>query len=143
LGRLPLAAAIEFFLHSLSPRPLARKLRHEVILTMHFADSSSRASAQIGTDHSDPDAVLPLLHSISAQLSEIRAQLDGRMKSHLTVEEVAAVTGRVPYTIRRWISDGRIHAERVNGTGPRGRLLIPRSELDKLITSGLAGKSKF
>ena len=107
---------------------------------MRFAESP-RAGDQTGTNHTDLAVVVPLLLAISAELRDIRAQLEGRLKSHLTVDEVAALTGRVPYTIRRWVSDGRIHAERVNGTGPRGRLLIPRAELDKLISSGLGGES--
>ena len=62
----------------------------------------------------------------SSAVDDIRRQLGGKMKSHLIVEEVAEVTGKSPYTIREYIRQGRIRAIRVAGTGPRGRLLVPR-----------------
>ncbi len=86
-----------------------------------------------------PDTVarhLMLLPAILAALSELRLTLVGQLKSHLTVEEVAKEVGRAPYTVRAWIRDGRIGAIRVSGSGPKGRLLIPREELRKLIAAG-------
>lgn len=80
--------------------------------------------------------VATMLRQLRDAVEEIRSQLAGTSKSHFTVDEVAAMTGRVPYTVRSWIKEGRIRAERVAGTGPRGRLLIPREELKKLITQG-------
>jgi excisionase family DNA binding protein len=74
--------------------------------------------------------------ALRAALDEVREILRGASKSHYTVDEVAARFGRAPYTIRSWIRDGRIRAERLTGTGPRGRLLVPRSELDKLVAQG-------
>jgi excisionase family DNA binding protein len=73
------------------------------------------------------------------ELAAIRDVLSGRLKSHMTIDEVAESVGRTPYTVRRWISEGRIVATRVQGTGPRGRLLVSRSELDRLIHEGLGG----
>ncbi len=88
-----------------------------------------------------PDSVkeqLQLLPVILDQLSEVRQILAGRLKSHLTVEEAAAEVGRAPYTVRTWIRDGRLSAVRVSGSGPRGRLLIAREDLRKLIETGVA-----
>ena len=86
------------------------------------------------------DRLVDILGQLFRAVDEIRQQLGGKLKSHLVVEEVAAATGRSPYTIREYIRRGRIRATRVAGTGPRGRLLIPREELEKLIESGLAGQ---
>ena len=80
--------------------------------------------------------VVGMLQELQDAVEEIRAQLAGTTKSHFTVDELAEMTGRAPYTIRSWITAKRIKAERVAGTGPRGRLLIPREELKKLITQG-------
>ena len=80
--------------------------------------------------------VVGMLHELQDAVEEIRAQLAGTSKSHFTVDEVAEMTGRAPYTVRTWIKQKQIKAERVAGTGPRGRLLIPRDELKKLITRG-------
>ena len=85
------------------------------------------------------DRLVDILGQLFRAVDDIRRQLGGKMKSHLIVEEVAEVTGKSPYTIREYIRQGRIRAIRVAGTGPRGRLLVPREELEKLMTSGLAG----
>src|SRR5687768_9055459 len=77
-----------------------------------------------------------LIRAVLAELNDLRTELRTRTKPLLTVEELAALTGRVPFTVRRWIREGRIRAERVTGTGPKGRLLIPREEVCKLITLG-------
>ncbi len=82
------------------------------------------------------DALRPL----KAELELIRATLQARRKDHYTVEEVAELTGRTPYTVRRWITEKRIKAIRISGTGPKGRLLVPREELDTLIAAGLGAR---
>ena len=70
-------------------------------------------------------------------VDDIREQLTSKCKPHYTVEEIAGLVGRSPYTIRRWISEGRITAIRINGTGPKGRLLIARDQLDAIVADGL------
>lgn len=85
--------------------------------------------------------ILPLIRGIYSALDDIRTQLGGLRKSHYTVEEVASATGRAPYTVRVWVKQGRIRAIRVPGTGPKGRLLVPREEFQKLVGSGLAGRA--
>jgi excisionase family DNA binding protein len=85
------------------------------------------------------DGLLSELQQIHAALDELREYVTGTVKSHLTVDECARTVGRSCYTVRDWIRRGRLRAERVTGTGPRGRLLIPREELRKLIAQGSGG----
>jgi excisionase family DNA binding protein len=80
--------------------------------------------------------VLGILAGVQLELRELREQLRGNAKPLLTVEEIAELTGRTPYTVRRWIKEGVIHAERIQAMGPRGRLLVPRAELSKLVQLG-------
>jgi excisionase family DNA binding protein len=91
---------------------------------------------------SRPDGVdrslVAVLDHLLAEVHDIRGLLEGRLKSLYTVEEIAEITGRSAYTIRRWIAEGRLGATRVAGTGPRGRLLISRVELAKLVPAGLS-----
>jgi excisionase family DNA binding protein len=82
--------------------------------------------------------VRDLLTYIRSAVDDIRAQLAAKHKSHYTVEEIADMFGRSAFTIRRWIGTGRIKAIRVEGTGPKGRLLVPRDQLDVLIGEGMA-----
>jgi len=85
-------------------------------------------------------AVEELLRPLDAKIERIRETLEARRKDHYTVDEVAELTGRTPYTVRRWISEERIKAIRIAGTGPKGRLLIAREEVDALIASGLGAQ---
>ena len=80
--------------------------------------------------------VVAMLKNLQEAVRNIGDQLSGTQKSHYTVEEVAWMTGRAPYTVRAWIKQKRVKAERVTGTGPRGGLRVPREELKKLIVSG-------
>jgi excisionase family DNA binding protein len=73
-----------------------------------------------------------LIVDLQKEIQSLGERLGQSTKPILTVEEVAALTGRCEYTIRRWIKEGRLPAERVMG-GPNGRLLIRRESLDGLI----------
>jgi excisionase family DNA binding protein len=91
-------------------------------------------------DHQDPaGGIADQLALILAMMHELCLRIDGRIKSHYTVDEVAELTGRAPYTVRTWIHDGRLAAIRVPGTGPKGRLLVPHDELRRLVADGRAG----
>ena len=101
-----------------------------------FASSSNAKDSQI------MEMLKQILHQLtvlSAGIGEITKIEQGKSKSHYTIDEVAAYVRRTAYTVRRWIKEKKICAERVSGTGPKGRLLIPREELDKLIHRGLGG----
>jgi excisionase family DNA binding protein len=91
--------------------------------------SSDKEEGQLG----------PALQQIRDELREIREMLAGARKEFYTIDEVAEMTGRTPYTVRRWVSAGRISATRVQGSGPHGRLLIARDQLQQLIGSGRGG----
>ena len=94
---------------------------------------------QESTDCDLTGRILGSLQRLERGQDEIRRQLAGHAKSHLTVEEVGELVGRAPYTIRRWVAEGRISAIRVTGSGPKGRLLVPRDQLDELLRSGKGG----
>jgi excisionase family DNA binding protein len=116
-------------------------------LMMHQLKSTPiRVTRATGADESqEPVGLLndlvaalnTLFAPLKADLEYIRATLSARRKDFFTVEEVARLTGRSAYTIRRWITEQRLKAIRVSGTGPRGRLLVPRAELEVLIAAGL------
>jgi excisionase family DNA binding protein len=77
--------------------------------------------------------------SLEAKLETVRELLAGRRKEHFVVEEFAELIGRSSYTVRRWISEGKLHAIRIRDGGPRGRLLIPRNEVERLIAAARGG----
>lgn len=81
-----------------------------------------------------------LIVAIAKRLDEVHAKVSGQAKSHMTVDEVAQITARSAYTVRRWIKERLIRADRVKGSGPKGRLLIPREELQRIIECGRGEK---
>jgi excisionase family DNA binding protein len=83
--------------------------------------------------------IIALLVDMRAAVDEIRARLEGSCKPLLTIEEVAQLTGRAPYTVRRWVKEGQLNATRVAGAGPRGRLLVPREQVQRLVGLGRGG----
>ncbi len=83
--------------------------------------------------------VIEILHYLKIAVEDIRDQLSKKRKENLAVEEVAELVGRTPYTVRRWISEGRIKAVRIAGCGPKGRLLIAHDQVDRLIAGGMGG----
>jgi excisionase family DNA binding protein len=83
--------------------------------------------------------VLDLLREIQTAVDELRRRLDGSLKPLLTVEEIAELTGRAPFTVRRWIKQGILSATRTNGSGPRGRLLVSREQVQRLVGLGRGG----
>jgi excisionase family DNA binding protein len=85
------------------------------------------------------DRLALVLAEILAGVRDIRETIAGLRKDWYTVGEVSELTGRTAYTVRRWIATGRLRASRVSGTGPKGRLLIGREELQGLIAAGLGG----
>ncbi len=87
------------------------------------------------------DPLAPVLAQILDGLRDIRDRLAGTRKDWYTIEEVARLTGRTSYSVRRWVKDGRITAIRVNGTGPRGQLLVAQDQIQRLVAAGLGGES--
>jgi excisionase family DNA binding protein len=86
------------------------------------------------------EELLGLIPHLVVAVTEIKQLLCSRQKDYYTVDEFAEIVRRAPYTIRSWVKDGRINATRVSGTGPRGRLLIPRAEIEKVTHAGLGGQ---
>lgn len=89
------------------------------------------------TENDDLAIIATALRKMCSTLKEMKDQMEAKVKNYYTVDEIAAMTGRAPYTVRTWIRAGKLSAERIEGTGPKGRLLVPRAELEKLIRSGV------
>lgn len=108
---------------------------HSII---HHDQPSQRHA--VGGGNEVPAPLGPLLSQILDELKQLRDRLEGVRKLWYTVDEIAQATGRTPYTIRRWVKEGRINAIRVSGTGPRGRLLIAHEEVSRLIGLGMGSE---
>jgi len=76
------------------------------------------------------------LATIDRTLGAIHELFASARKEQLRVEEFAKLVGKSPYTIRRWIGEGKIKAVRLADGGPKGRWLIARGEVDRLIATG-------
>jgi excisionase family DNA binding protein len=60
------------------------------------------------------------------------ANLEIVQKEYLGVEQAGLVTGMSPWTWRRWAYAGKVASVKLGN-----RLLIPRSEIDRLIAENL------
>jgi excisionase family DNA binding protein len=113
-------------------------------MTMHTAPPGQPLLAQLIDKVDALEAMVGTLCTqqlpeLESKLTGLRELLSRRRKDHLVVEEVAELTGRSCYTVRRWITEGKLCAIRIRDGGPRGKLLIPRTELDRLIGGGKGG----
>lgn len=77
------------------------------------------------------------IDALTAKVDSLIATVEGHRKAFLTVPEFAKIVGRSPYTVREWIKAGMVSATRIQGTGPKGRLLIRREELDRILAQGV------
>lgn len=104
-----------------------------------MASAYAQTGHQVEMEETDNAQVLGMLRTLEAKVDELRGLLSQHRKETYTIEEFARIVGRSEYTARRWVGEGKVKAIRVQGTGPRGRLLIPRSELDRLVAFGQGG----
>jgi excisionase family DNA binding protein len=83
------------------------------------------------------EEVYALLLYLKVAVDDNRQRLAANRKDHYTVVEIAVMVGLSCYSVRRWISERRIKAIRIEGTGPKGRLLVPREALEVLVRAGM------
>ncbi|MFO0815338.1 MAG: helix-turn-helix domain-containing protein [Gemmatales bacterium] len=108
-------------------------------LDRHETTRGSDVSVVLRRLQSVETAIGQIIPTIDAKLTSLHELLRKNRKEHLTVQEVAELTGRSSYTVRRWILECRLTATRLSEGGPRGKLLIPRTEVDRLIAEGKGG----
>lgn len=99
-------------------------------------DPPPGATARLADELRELRVELRQVGELRDAVRELLTELRGRTKPLLTVAGVARLVGRSPYRIREWIREGRLSAVRVADTGPRGRLLVAREELQRLLESG-------
>ena len=83
---------------------------------MSMANNSDVLLQQIeehAGDHPELKNVASVLREVCSTLRDLQEQVAGRVKEFYTVDEVATMVGRAPYTIRSWIGGGKIRADRV------------------------------
>ncbi len=110
---------------------------------MNTGRNARKAGAQDDLAPRQSDDAESLIRQIPALLHTLQAVqqlLEGKQKIFFSVEEFAGLVCRAPFTVRTWVKLGRIEATRVAGTGPRGRLLIGRDPLHKVVEGGLANE---
>lgn len=56
-------------------------------------------------------------------------------RQYVTVQEAAAISGLSPWTWRQWAYSGKVASVKPGGT--RGRLLIPASEISRVMSEGM------
>ncbi len=90
----------------------------------------------------DPDvsALLKALIRIEAKLDRVQEELEALRNGaddspFVTVAEAAHLVHRSPYTVRRWLREGRLNGSKATN-GSKGQYLIPREEIDSLLQLG-------
>jgi excisionase family DNA binding protein len=85
-------------------------------------------------DPAVPGELPALLADVRDLLARFRDAVGGAAQPLYSINDVARYTGRTTEAVRRWVSDGHLKACRVAGTGGRGKLMIHRDELLRLLT---------
>lgn len=81
------------------------------------------------------DTLNALVERMAALEERLKAiQVGQTEKEWYSTEEVAAVMGRAPWTVREWCRHGRIKAVKRPGTD---RWVVSKAELDRLANHGL------
>lgn len=106
-------------------------MRHE-----NYGTSDANELAVLNRKH---DTLLGEVMEIKQSLQQILTRgfvPNGSLeKPLLTTTEAANFAGRSSYTIRGWIRKGKLSKHRASGSGQRGRLLVDRAELVRLLTT--------
>ncbi len=82
------------------------------------------------------------LRNLRKEVREITEWLHGHAKEYYTVAEVAALVQRSPYTVRRWLKEGRIEGIKISDRPDddrsvnKGQYLIAKEQLEILVGQG-------
>lgn len=103
--------------------------------------SSLRLHAEAMSDYPDDlhdvlTQILEGIQNLSVAIREVRQLLEGTRKDFYTAEEVAEITGRSAYTVRRWLKENRLTGRKVEGSGTKGKWLVARDDLNRLVAAG-------